>query len=254
MDWSLLFEAYGLVLIAIAFGAFVARATGVGFALVVVAALLALPQMDQPTALYVAAPLSLLNLSFVLAALHRRIPWSTLQQIALPLALGFAGGLIFGLYLPKVWMLICGLIIVAYTLFSLVRPPQPGARGAMARSDLGGGLTGLMTGALSFPGPPLSGFLLARGFIGDPVRATIALVGCVGAGVRLLIGEAFAYPIPAYWPLMIVGSGLILAGNILGGLAAKRMSARTHRILIILMTLLAFVQLSWGLYGEVRSV
>ena len=91
MDWGLLFETYWLVLIAIAFGAFVARATGVGFALVVVAALLALPEMDQPTALYVAAPLSLLNLSFVLLALYRRIPWPTLGQIALPLALGFAG-------------------------------------------------------------------------------------------------------------------------------------------------------------------
>ena len=65
MDWGLLFQTYGLVLLAIAFGAFVARATGVGFALVVVAALLALPEMDQPTALYVAAPLSLLNLGFL---------------------------------------------------------------------------------------------------------------------------------------------------------------------------------------------
>ena len=124
LDWNLLLDTYPLVLIAIGFGAFVARATGVGFALVVVAALLALPQMDQPTALYVAAPLSLLNLSFVLLALHRHIPWPTVGQISLPLALGFAAGLVFGLYVPKVWMLACGLFIVAYTLLSLLRPPN----------------------------------------------------------------------------------------------------------------------------------
>ena len=83
------------------------------------------------------------------------------------------------------------------------------------------------------------------------MRAAIALVGCAGAGVRLLIGESFARAVPAYWSLLIVGSGLIIAGNLLGGVVAKRMSARTHRILIILMTLLAFLQLGWGLVREI---
>ena len=249
----MLFQTYGLVLLAIAFGAFVARATGVGFALVVVAALLALPEMDQPTALYVAAPLSLLNLGFVLISLHRNIPWPTLGQISGPLTLGFIAGLVFGLYVPKVWMLACGLIIVAYTLKSLMRPPTMTIGSAMARANVGGGLTGLMTGALAFPGPPLSGFLLARGFIGDPVRAAIALVGCAAAGMRLLLGETFTQSVPAYWLLLIVGSGLIVTGNLLGAFAAKHMKARTHHILIVLMTLLAFVQLSWGLYGEIRG-
>ena len=241
------------MLAAIFFGAFVARATGVGFALVVVAALLALPHVDQPTALFIAAPLSILNLSFVIATLYRETPWGTMQRLALPMTVGFIAGFVLGLYIPKSWMLILGLLIVAYTFVTMVRPPVPGQPNRMARADVGGGLTGLMTGALSFPGPPISAFLLARGFIGNPIRMTIAFVGLAGSGIRLAIGGSFSIPMPEYGQLMLIGSLLILAGTAAGWWAARRMSARVHRALIIAMTLLAFLSLAYGLIGEVYA-
>ena len=253
MPWGEFLNVYGLVLPAIFFGAFVARATGVGFALIVVAALLALPHLDQPTALFLSAPLSLLNLSFAAAGLYRDIPWGTVQRLSLPLALGFAAGFGLGIYVPKVWMLAFGLIVVAYTFVTMVRPPQQSLQSAVARMDVGGGLTGLMTGALSFPGPPISAFLLARGFIGNPVRVTIALVGLFGAGLRLILGGGFARPLPEYGQLLLVGAALTVCGTLVGWLVARRMSPTVHRVLIILMTLVAFLSLASGLGRELYA-
>ncbi|MGB0785911.1 MAG: TSUP family transporter [Alphaproteobacteria bacterium] len=253
MPWVEFFSTYGTVLSAILFGAFAARSTGVGFALVVVAALLALPNIDQPTALFIAAPLSILNLSFIAVSLYRETPTSTLKDISPPLAAGFLVGFLIGLYVSKAIMLILGLMVVFYTFITMIRPPIRGKPNYMARSDVGGWLTGIMTGALSFPGPPISAFLLARGFIGNPVRVTIALVGLAGCCVRLLIGGYFSTPVQGFSQIMLIGSALIVIGSLAGSVTAKYMSDGLHRILIISMTFLAFGSLASGLIAELDA-
>ena len=250
----ILFQTYWIVFLAILFGSFITRATGLGFALIVVASLLTLPHIDQPTALFIAAPLSALNLGLIAGSLYQQTPWGILKQLSLPIVAGFILGFAFGVWVPKALILICGLIIVAYVFLSLVRPPQSNRPSPLSRPVLGGGLTGLMTGALAFPGPPISAFMIARGFIGDPIRVTVALVGLMAALARLLVGGHFTAPLPEFWHLMAIGSLLIFIGAALGRLTARRMGPGLHRILITIMILVAFLQLVYGLYRELCLV
>lgn len=250
MPWIDFFGLYGLVLAAILFGAFVARASGVGFALLLVAALLALPHLDQPTVLFLVAPLSILNLGLVSALLYRATPWPELRILALPIFVGVLIGFLLGLVVDKAWVLVFGLIVVAYNIWTMVQPAPAGSGSAMARPLIGGGLTGLMTGALSFPGPPISAYMLARGHRGDAIRMTVAATGLAAALMRLGIGGPFMTWRPEFWQVLACGVVLIFLGNMAGTWAASRIRPRVHRLLIITLTLIAFLYLAWGLARE----
>lgn len=254
MPWADFFETYGLVLAAILFGAFVARATGVGFALLLVAAMLAIPYLDQPTVLFLIAPLSLLNLGIIAFFLHRATPWQEVRHLTVPAFMGIIAGIALGIGVGKVWILIFGLLVVAYNIWTMVKPTAASSTSAMANPWVGGGLTGIMTGTLCFPGPPISAYMLARSYIGDPVRMTVAVAGIAAMLIRLMVGWPFVTWRPEFWQLLSIGAALVIFGTLVGALAANRLSATTHRILIITLTLAAFTQLSWGLMKELALV
>ena len=254
MPWPEFFAAYALVLGSIVFGAFVARATGVGFALLLVAALLAMPHLDQPTVLYLVAPLSIFNLGIVALSLHRATPWGELRSLALPVFIGVIAGILLGLIVAKTWILVFGLLVVGYNLFTMLFPAAPGQTSAMANRWIGGGMTGVMTGGLSFPGPPISAFMLSRGYIGDPVRMAVAVTAISASLIRLAIGWPFMVWLPEFWQILACGFCLIVVGTILGTLAANRMSSPVHRGLIITLTFVSFSQLAWGLVRAVHLV
>jgi len=250
MPWPEFFATYSLVLAAILFGAFIARATGVGFALLLVASLLAIPHLDQPTVLYLTAPLSTMNLGLVALTLHRATPWHELRNLALPIFLGVVAGITLGILVAKAWVLIFGLLVVGYNIWTMVRPAPVGTSSAMSNPWIGGGLTGIMTGGLSFPGPPLSAYMLARSYIGDPVRMAIAVTAVAASSFRLLTGWPFMTWHPEFWQILGCGAILILVGAFVGMLTAHRMTPRTHRALIIALTIVTFLQLGWGLRQE----
>ena len=254
MPWPEFFALYGVVLLAILFGAFVARATGVGFALLLVAVLLAQPHLDQPTVLYLVAPLSIMNLGLIALNLHRSIPWDEIRNLTLPVLVGVLIGLAAGVLVAKLWVLIFGLTVVAYNIWTMARPTPAGAAlSVMAKPWIGGGLTGLMTGSLSFPGPPISAYMLARSHVGDQVRVTIAVVAISAALIRLVLGAPFVSWQPEFWQILGCGAVLIALGTLLGMMVAKRMSNQVQRLLIIALSGVAFLQLAWGLWGELAG-
>ena len=252
MPWPEFFQTYSLVLAAILFGAFVARATGVGFALLLVSALLALPHLDQPTVLFLVAPLSIMNLGLISAMLYRATPLQEMRVLAVPVLTGVLLGITLGILVSKTWILMFGLIVVGYNIWTMAHPASVGKTSVMALPWVGGGLTGLMTGSLSFPGPPISAYMLARSYIGDSVRMTVALTAIGASIIRLILGGPFITWLPEFWQVLQCGALLIVIGTILGLLAAQSMKPKTHRMLILALTMVTFLLLIWGLVTELQ--
>ena len=246
--------ANGLILATFVFGGFCARATGVGFALLAFTILLADPRFDGPTALLIIAFPSLFNLSIALVQTHRGLPWAAMRAFAVPMIMGTVLGFIFSFLVAKLWLIVLGLIVIGFSLWTLFGSKPMTQRGFMAHPWAGGGLGGFMTGSLAFPGPPVSAYLLGRGLIGDAVRSTIAVIGLVMSVTRIGVTLPMTPSLSSLFPLITTGCVAVVCGVFIGQVWAKSMTAKTQKWLIFAITTIALVQLFIALIREVYGV
>jgi len=199
-------------------------------------ALIAVPLLSLLLPIKVAAPVAVLT-SVVVALVsvirdHEHIHISSAKKLLLATAVGLPFGLLTLRYAPEeITKGILGLLLLGFSVFSLVRPHF-----FSLKSDrfiwLFGFLAGVTGGSYGMNGPPLAIFGAARGWTPSQFRATIqayflpaSLLGLLGYYFSGLwtkdVNILFAYSLPA----IVLG---ILCGNTL----AKAMNAERFRLFL----------------------
>ncbi|ATG75617.1 permease [Zobellella denitrificans] len=231
-------DVFAWVALAVAAGAFVQGATGMGFALVVAPVL----GLLAPALL----PISLLVLMLPLNALiawreRHAIDLRGTKWISLGRVLGTFGGLWVLVVLPLNQLnILIGVSTIAAVLVSWLAPAFAPGRKAFVSTGV---ITGITETATGIGGPPLA--LVYQHMPVATLRASVALCFLIGELVSLLVlaldGRLQAeLLLPVGWMLPALAAGLILSQ-----LVHRTINARFLRQFVLVFALVSGVLVLW---------
>ena len=211
--------------------AFVQSTVGIGFGMV--AGPVVLIVLNDPAAVVISTLLSWLIALALLPSLRSGTDWPMVWRLSAGAVLGLPLGLaLLGASGISVLKLIAAVVIGGLTaamVFGL-----PGMRSPARGLDyLSGFIAGIFGGCLAIPGPPASLRMSGLGFSKVKNRATMVTFFCmiwpaVFAGQWAVIGVSSQ----TLWNALVLVPG-VLAGILAGNWAAKRISERVFRNLVL---------------------
>ena len=205
-------------------------------------------------------PIDAVAISFILSTLCVVLLWQKVRRadrlpIVRPLFVAALVGLPFGIWaLQRIDLHVLRLAIGIVTLatvgifgFASIRrePASPAATPSTPLSLATGLVAGLLTGALSMPGPPVVMLLTGCGASKASYRGTLTAfailiypVGLVALIVERLITPAAMWQAFLQVPVLVLGIGL---GNILHNAVSERLFARMSLVLLALAGAVCFI-------------
>lgn len=232
-------------------GATLQMSTGVGLGLIAGPFLLFV--MDAPVAIQTAILLNLLLTVIMLPTEIRSVDFSSLKKLALWSSLGIPIGCAFLVFADGAILKLSSGIVVLLTVaqLKLAKPSAHGTESSGTIFKFGGGISGVMTGALAIPGPVALWTLLSTGLSPQITRATLRAY------------FVYAYSLAFFVHLLLTGisremlvsslmlSPSVLCGMIVGLFVRHRLSSellgRLLEIILFLMGLSLFVKGIWEL-------
>jgi len=185
-----------LVIIAVAFGAFSQRATGMGLALVASPVLLLV--LEPITAVILINLCGIVSGLLIAARTWRYVDWHRYRQIGLAAVIGAIPGTIILLVLPSSWLKIGigGILIVSLLLSTLTRRTENEVDGLAIR--VGFGLAfGFIGSSAAVGGPAISVYAILSRWKQQSFAATMQPLLLTIAGVSVLSKVIID---PASWP------------------------------------------------------
>ncbi|MGF1497828.1 MAG: sulfite exporter TauE/SafE family protein [Elainellaceae cyanobacterium] len=230
--------------LAIFLAAFVQGVAGFGFALV------AMPILVSTASLEVVAPLvavtGMLTNTLLWAYYRHAFHIKTVLRLLVASLLGIPIGLLTVDYLPEgLTLVVLGLIVAGYAVYSLLSPVLPALRKPNWAYGFGF-MAGLLAGSYNIPGPPIVFYGNCQGWTPAEFKSNltgffwvtaIAVITGHALGHRLTaaVGTTFLLVIPA-----------VMLGISLGIALAQRINAQLFRRIILLLLIGAGLQLIYA--------
>ena len=213
--------------------AFIQGATGFGFALI------AMPLLSEFISLQTAAPLTALmtlTSNFILCIYYRQ---SLDRNVVMNLLLGAMVGIPVGLlaldYFPTALMLMAlGGIIVAYALYSFVKPVIPTLKSKRWEYSAGF-LSGILLGSFNLPGPPIILYGSSQRWPQEIFKGTLTSFFCVSVAL-VVLGHGLQHRISEEVIFQFWRAGpILMLGLFLGVALAKKFDPNIFRKVITLL-------------------
>ncbi|MGD1856323.1 MAG: sulfite exporter TauE/SafE family protein [Leptolyngbyaceae cyanobacterium] len=221
--------------------AFVQGVSGFGFALV------AMPILSGVTSIQTAAPLvalTTLTNNFILCIYYRQsFDRSVITNLLLGSMLGIPIGFLALDYIPTGLMLIgLGLVIVTYSLYSLVSPVVPVLKSKLWAYGAGF-LSGILLGSFNLPGPPVILYGSSQRWSQEKFKGNLTSFFWVSVAI-VVVGHGFQNRISEeiIRQFLIAIPGFLL-GLFLGVVLAKKFDPNIFRKVITGLLLIIGVRL-----------
>ena len=213
-------------------------ATGIGFG--VIAGPILLIFLNDGSAIQISILLNLLIALILTPSLWQQADRPLLAKLLIGLAIGSPVGLLIFLNLNIVFLKAFAGLVVAYTLFALLRnkrakSPIPQQATKDSEQISVGILSGIMGASLAMPGPIPAAWMSSRGFDKESIRATILVMFVFAYVVALALQFSFAGVGTDAVRLSAMLAPSTIIGVLLGRSLTRRLTEQTFRWLLVVI-------------------
>ena len=217
-------------------------------------ALIAMPLLTLFIDVKTAVPLCILQSVLITSYLSLILKNHMEKKKILPLLLGSLPGIYFGVTFLKsvdsdVIKLLLGILIVAYSVYSLFFKPQPKTI-HKAWAYVAGFGTGFIGSAFSAGGPPTIIYTTLTGWSKDYIKATITGFFLTSAIITAIVHASTGLTTTLVVKYFLVSSAFVLTGVYTGMKLYNRVSTEVYiRVLLILLIILGGMMGVTALHG-----
>jgi len=238
MAWPLTAALIGTIVF---LAALLQALSGFGFTLIV------MPLVTLLIGLRTAAPLvalaGLTTYAINIVRFHQAISWRELLPVAVASAAAVPIGLwVLGHVNEAIIRPVLGAVLIAYAVYSLLRPTGPRLR-SRGWGILAGLLAGCLGGAYNTPGPPVVVYGTLRRWPKDEFRAILQTMFFVN-GVIIVTSHAVARHLTGdIWKLYLVAVPALVAGIAGGSLLDRKVNRAGFHTLVSVLILVTGLSL-----------
>jgi len=222
-------------------GALVQSMAGFGFALV------AIPILASATSFSLASPLlaltGLVNGAFMWSRYHRHFQWVAVRRMVVAALVGIPIGLQSLKFAPESLMLVVlGIIISGYALYSLVQVESPTLRSPHWGYSFGF-LAGMLTGTYNIPGPPAVFYGQCCRWTPEQLKGNLTGFFAFNT-VAVVVGHALQHRITLdVLELLAIALPCSITGFIVGTYLSRYINPTTFRTIVLVLLIITGVRL-----------
>lgn len=236
------------------FGSLIQRIAGMGFGIILSGFVLAV--YDPFTAVYVGAIIGMGVTVTTMIQLRKELNWPIALKVMPPAFIGMSIGYYLAYeYGELAWVQALfrgfGLIVIVFAGVNLIGRASLANSALLARTWIGGGTTGFMTGTIGIPGPTIAPYFFSRGVVGSAFIASMCPLFFMTSSSRIILGSGVSFD-RLDLEIAVFGAALSILAVFIGGSFARFVNAANQRRMIMLLAIVAAVRLSISLVDGLR--